>query len=105
MRPSSSAQRRMLVLEGKHIVVTGAGRGIGRAIAIACAREGATVGLAYFASADGARSAATEIGDKFGRKTVLLPFDVRDPEAVARAIETFREQAGEIDGWVNNAGI
>lgn len=89
------------MLEGKRIVVTGAGRGIGRAIALACARAGAVVGVNYRASEAGAR----EIHEKHPARTVLLPFDVREPDAVAAAVARFRGAAGGIDGWVNNAGV
>jgi len=90
-----------VLLEGKRIVVTGASRGIGRAIALACAREGALVGVNYRASEDAARAVAAEMGDR----AILLRFDVRDPAAIATAVAAFRERAGRIDGWVNNAGV
>lgn len=82
-------------------MVTGAGSGIGRAIALACAEAGALVGVNYLRSEDGARSLA----ERMPQRCVLLPFDVRDPAAVAEAIAAFRERAGGIDGWVNNAGV
>lgn len=89
------------MLEGKKIVVTGASRGIGRAIALACARAGAVVGLNYRASEESARALEKAHLNRF----ILLPFDVRDGEAVSAAVARFRERAGRIDGWVNNAGI
>jgi 3-oxoacyl-[acyl-carrier protein] reductase len=89
------------MLEGKRIVVTGAGRGIGRAIALACARAGAVVGLNYRRSEAAARAMAAESPERF----VLLPFDVTDAEAVAAAVERFRSTQGRIDGWVNNAAV
>jgi 3-oxoacyl-[acyl-carrier protein] reductase len=89
------------MLEGKKIVVTGASRGIGRAIALACARAGAVVGLNYRTSEESARALQEENLNRF----ILLRFDVRDGEAVSAAVAQFREHAGRIDGWVNNAGI
>jgi len=89
------------VLRGKRIVVTGAGRGIGRAIALACLREGATVGIHYLSSEEGARSLAAE----HPGRAHLLRFDVTDGQAIRAAVEEFRGKAGGIDGWVNNAGI
>lgn len=84
------------MLEGKRIVITGANRGIGRAIAIACLGAGARVGVNM-------REAAPL--DDALRDAIALPFDVRDGEAVRRNIDAFVEQTGGIDGLVNNAGV
>jgi 3-oxoacyl-[acyl-carrier protein] reductase len=84
------------MLEGKRIVVTGASRGIGRAIAVACAEAGARVGVNVRKDAP--------LDDAL-RDAIVLPFDVRDGEAVRRNIDAFAEQCGGIDGLVNNAGI
>lgn len=84
------------MLEGKRIVITGANRGIGRAIAIACLEAGARVGVNM-------RDAAAL--DDALRDAIPLPFDVRDGEAVRRNIDAFVEQTGGIDGLVNNAGV
>jgi 3-oxoacyl-[acyl-carrier protein] reductase len=84
------------MLEGKRIVVTGASRGIGRAIAVACAEAGARVGVNVRKDAP--------LDDTL-RDAIVLPFDVRDGEAVRRNIDAFAEQCGGIDGLVNNAGI
>ena len=88
---------------GKVAVVTGASRGIGRAIAVALAREGADI-VAVARTADAARKVASEIA-ALGRKVLPLGADVStfsDAKAVVRsAIERF----GTIDILVNNAGI
>lgn len=89
------------MLEGKRIVVTGAGRGIGRAIAAACLKAGATVGVNYVTSEEGAKTLSAD----FPGRAHLLSFDVSDPQEVKAAVEKFRREAGGIDGWVNNAGI
>lgn len=93
------------MLEGKKILVTGASRGIGRAIALACAREGAAVGINYRASEEQAKAVQDEIARCFQRPALLLPFDVRDSKAVDEAISRFTEKEGRIDGLVNNAAI
>src|SRR5579883_349267 len=104
---SDSADRMRLycwgpsMLEGKSIVVTGASRGIGRAIAIACAKAGAFVGLNYRDSEKEART----LHEEFPKQTLLLPFDVRDAVQAERAVGRFQEQRGHIDGWVNNAAV
>ncbi|MEA2464843.1 MAG: 3-oxoacyl-[acyl-carrier protein] reductase [Acidobacteriota bacterium] len=90
------------MLEGKRIVVTGASRGLGRAIAIACAEAGARVGVNVRGDApiDDALDHAITL-----RKGIVLRFDVRDGEAVRRNIDAFAEECGGIDGLVNNAGV
>jgi 3-oxoacyl-[acyl-carrier protein] reductase len=89
------------MLTGKRILVTGASRGIGRAIAIACAAAGAHVGVNYHRSEEQARSLCGTLGPP----SRALPFDVGDAEAVARGVGEFVELAGGIDGLVNNAGV
>ncbi len=84
------------MLEGKRIVVTGASRGIGRAIAIACIESGARVGVNV--RQEGAV-------DETWRDAIVLPFDVRDDEAVRHNIDAFAERFGGLDGLVNNAGV
>lgn len=90
-----------MLLEGKRVVVTGASRGIGRAIARACAREGATVGVNWCRSEEAARALCAEDPHRYRP----LPFDVANPDAVAAAVEAFAAAEGGLDGWVNNAAI
>lgn len=87
-------------LEGKRVVVTGASAGIGRAIARACAAEGAEVGVNFFRS----RAAAEALCAENPARLKPLPFDARDPAAAADAVAEFAK-AGRIDGWVNNAAV
>ncbi|MBI4345396.1 MAG: SDR family oxidoreductase [Elusimicrobia bacterium] len=87
-------------LKDRVVVVTGAARGIGRAIASACLREGALVGVNYRSSAEAARELC-----KSSDRLFPLPFDVSDPEAVTAAVAKVLEARGAIDGWVNNAAV
>jgi 3-oxoacyl-[acyl-carrier protein] reductase len=89
------------MLEGKSIIVTGAGRGIGYAIATACIRAGAVVGMHY-------RDSGKEVfafAEREPDRCVPLQFDVRDGEGIQSALTAFRERAGRLDGLVNNAGV
>ncbi len=82
-------------LQGKKALITGASRGIGRAIALAFAREGASVVLGS-RNLSSLEALATEIGN-----ATAVRLDVTDPDSVAKA----REAAGEVQILVNNAGI
>lgn len=90
-------------LANKTAVVTGASSGIGRAIALACARAGAHVVVNYRRSRDRAESAVGEIM-KNGGRAIALQADVGDTEAVTGLLRDAREALGKIDIWVNNAG-
>jgi 3-hydroxybutyrate dehydrogenase len=88
------------MLTGKTALITGGGRGIGRAIALAFAREGARVAVAA-RTAEQVEQVATEIGNG----AIALVCDVADPESVARMFSEMRERLGDADILVNNAGI
>lgn len=90
-------------LEGKTSVVTGAGRGIGRALAIGLAEAGADVALIARTESDLKDTAAEIIG--LGRKALVLPADVTKREQVHKAIVEVQAQWGKIDILVNNAGM
>jgi len=93
-----------MLLEGKTVLVTGASAGIGRAVAIGCARHGADVALNFNSDVAGANGAVAEI-EALGRKGIAIQGDVADPataqDFVARAVEAL----GRVDVFVNNAGI
>ena len=91
------------ILEGQTAVVTGSGRGIGRAIALAFAREGATVALAS-RSADELERTAAEIRGRGGR-ALALPTDVMSRAAVENLVFRTLEETGRLDVVVNNAGV
>src|SRR4029077_11877596 len=91
-------------LEGRHALITGADSGIGRAVAIAFAREGADVAISYLSEETDARETERLVTEA-GRRAVLLPGDIGEhsvSEAVIRkAIDAF----GTIDILVNNAAF
>jgi 3-oxoacyl-[acyl-carrier protein] reductase len=82
-------------LEGKNALVTGASRGIGRAIAVELAQAGASVVLGYRSGREEAEALAAEIGAR------AVQADVSSPEEAARLVE----EAGDVDVLVNNAGL
>ncbi len=92
-----------MLLEGKIAVVTGASRGIGRAIAETLAAEGATVVVNYQANAAAAEAVVSAITDKGGR-ALAVAADVSDTAAAERLIKTAIDAYGHIDIVVNNAG-
>ncbi|MCG5220966.1 SDR family oxidoreductase [Streptosporangium sp. KLBMP 9127] len=89
-------------LSGKKAFVTGASRGIGRAIALAYAEAGADVALVS-RSADSLAEVAKEVA-AFGREAVVLPCDVTDRDAITHAVRQAVEGLGHVDIVVNNAG-
>lgn len=91
-------------LSGRTALVTGAGRGIGRAIALELARSGADVALAYRSGAAGAVAAAAEIR-ALGRAASTVRADIAQATDVDRMIEETQAAHGRIDILVNNAGI
>lgn len=91
-------------LEGKVAVVTGAGRGIGRAVALALAAEGAKVVVNYSRSADAAEAVAAQIRDA-GGEAVAFQADVADAPQVQALVGAAKEKYGALDILVNNAGV
>jgi acetoin reductase-like protein len=90
-------------LMGKVAIVTGAGQGIGKAIGLRLAREGADVVVAEY-NPESASATAAEIR-ALGRRAFAHPIDVADVAAVRRMVAAAAEQAGHIDILVNNAGV
>ena len=90
---------RMEQLAGRIAVVTGAGRGIGRAIALRFAEEGADI-VCVSRTRENAQNVADEIKSK-GRKSWAYAVDVADPNAVAAAADAILEAAGKVDVLVN----
>ena len=91
-------------LDGKVALVTGGGRGIGRAIAIKLARAGCDVAVVYHTSQDDAESVCSEI-KAIGRRTIVLQADVSEPDSLAEAFGALRGQFDRLDIVVSNAAI
>ncbi|NPB06218.1 MAG: 3-oxoacyl-[acyl-carrier-protein] reductase [Aquificae bacterium] len=91
-------------LEGKTALVTGSTRGIGRAIAYALARAGATV-VVTGTDAERARRTAQSIADETGAKTLGLRLDLSDPPSIDEAFKEIETAFGGVDVLINNAGI
>jgi len=91
-------------LAGKVALVTGASRGIGRAIAIALGRRGAKVIVNYASREDAAREAAAAV-EAAGGQAAISGFDVSNSTAVTDAIKAIGKDHGSLDILVNNAGV
>jgi 3-oxoacyl-[acyl-carrier protein] reductase len=91
-------------LEGKGIIVTGATRGIGRAIALETARHGANVAFNFLKSEQRAEELKREI-ETLGVKVMAFKTDVGDLKAVREMVNAVKGGFGRIDGLVNNAGL
>jgi NAD(P)-dependent dehydrogenase (short-subunit alcohol dehydrogenase family) len=89
-------------LTGKKAIITGGDSGIGRAVAIAFAREGADVLISYLNEHEDAQETAKYI-EEAGKKAVLLPGDIRDEQHCKQIIQRAIQEFGQIDVLVNNA--
>ena len=90
-------------ISGKCAIVTGGSRGIGRAIALLLAEEGADVTFFYRGNAEAAQRVLSA-GHAAGHKIAAVQVDVRDSAACASAVEAIADRCGRIDILVNNAG-
>jgi NAD(P)-dependent dehydrogenase (short-subunit alcohol dehydrogenase family) len=88
--------------EGKIVLVTGSSRGIGRAIALAFAREGADVVVNYVRSRERAEEVADEIAAT-GRRALVVRADISQQEEVKAMVEEVLQRFGRLDVLVNNA--
>jgi 3-oxoacyl-[acyl-carrier protein] reductase len=93
----------MQTIAGKVALITGAGRGIGRATAIAFAQEGIHVGLVG-RTLENLQQVAEQL-KQYGVKVAIAAANVADLDSITTAVESIREELGAIDILVNNAGI
>jgi len=91
-------------LEGKVALITGADSGIGRAVAVLFAREGADVAIAYLEEDQDAEVTKAAV-EKEGRRAILIPGDVADPKYAEAAVARTIKELGGLDVLVNNAAF
>ncbi|MEU4245375.1 SDR family oxidoreductase [Actinoplanes sp. NPDC026619] len=91
-------------LTGKRALITGGDSGIGRAVALAFAREGADVAISYLNEDDDARDTAALV-EKAGRQALLIPGDLADRDHCRSVVEQTVRQFGGLDVLVNNAAF
>jgi NAD(P)-dependent dehydrogenase (short-subunit alcohol dehydrogenase family) len=90
-------------LEGKKALITGGDSGIGRAVAIAFAREGADVAIVHLPNEEADARETTSWVEKAGRKALAVPADLRDEQQCRELVERVVQEFGQIDVLVNNA--
>ncbi len=91
-------------LTGLKALITGGDSGIGRAVAIAFAREGADVAISYLSVEQPDAEETAKWVEKAGRKCVLLPGDITEEQTARKVVEDAARQLGGLDILVNNAG-
>ena len=96
-------RKQCMKLDGKTALVTGSDSGIGQAIAITFAREGANVIVHYHTDRQGAEQTAQQI-EQHGRRAVILQADLSDPKNAQQLFDQAVQQIGPLDILVNNAG-
>jgi len=94
----------MIDLTGKAALVSGGSRGIGKAIGLRLARQGADVAFSYRGNADAAKATAAEI-ESIGTKALAIQGDVKDPASAETVVKAALDAFGKVDILVNNAGV
>lgn len=90
-------------LENKSVLITGADSGIGKAVALLFAKEGANVSIMFHSDEEGAAKVMNEI-ISLGRKSIILQGDINDSEFCKKAVEKTVSEFGKLDILINNAG-
>ena len=91
-------------LKDKIALVTGASKGIGAAIAVGLAREGADVVVNYNGDSNGAEQTAQQVRD-LGRRALVVKADIGNVQEIVEMFRIARQEFGRIDVLINNAGI
>lgn len=91
-------------LTGKVALITGGDSGIGRAVALAFASQGADVCIGYYTEHDDARRTASDV-EEAGRRCLMLPGDIRSPKVCRGLVDHAVDRFGRIDILVNNAAV
>ena len=91
-------------LEGKKVLITGGDSGIGRAVAVACAKEGADVAIVYLREEGDAQQTAQAVSG-LGRSCVKIAADLRQEQNAANAVARAVKDMGGVDVLINNAGV
>jgi len=94
----------MIDLTGKTALVTGGSRGIGKAIVLRLARQGADVAFSYRGNTDAANATAAEV-ESLGRRSLAVQADAKEQQGAESLVKAVLEAFGKIDILVNNAGI
>lgn len=90
-------------LENKSVLITGADSGIGKAVALLFAKEGANVSIMFHSDEEGAAKVMNEI-ISLGRKSIILQGDINDSDFCKKAVEKTVSEFGKLDILINNAG-
>lgn len=91
-------------LKGKTVLITGAARRLGRAIAVSMAEAGANVAFTYLSSVDESKQTFAEI-ENAGSRALAVQCDIRQHESIKKSVNAALAQFGHIDLLVNNAGV
>src|SRR6187200_1616480 len=94
----------MLDLTGKTALVTGGSRGIGKAIVLRLARQGADVAFSYRGNTDAANATAAEV-ESLGRRALAVQADAKEQQGAESLVKAALDAFGKVDILVNNAGI
>src|SRR5689334_10032263 len=92
-------------LAGKAAIITGGDSGIGRSVAVLYAREGADVAIVYLSEEQADAEETKQAVEREGRRCILIPGDVKDPEFCQEAVDRAAEEFGHLDILVNNAAF
>src|SRR5438034_1722857 len=89
-------------LQGKHALITGSSRGIGRGIALKLAEHGVNVAVHYYTQADAANDTLSQVKAR-GAKGCVIQADVTNPEDIGRMFDQVKQEFGTLDILVSNA--